>query len=550
MGFSCISALSFAVEIDVVLNETGRSQALSSPLMSNTFQTQLDEISNSVRTINNKALLLVNGQMSYPARYALLENAKRSIILSTFSIYSQKTRDGNVLDLFSRKMVDILIRKKARGLKVLVIYDGATSVLAQSQTAIDRMRAGGIKVIKYNPVVSQNAELGLGPSLLPGAIRLLTNQNPINNRWHEKTMIVDGTYLISGGLNWGELYATGNAFSEKIYSASDFYSNPLIREIGVTPKTEWTPAQSDSWRDTDILIKGPVVTGAVRRLLLDFSLLDILAEKGRKGYKYKNARMEDIFEAYERYQQTYAHDESSFFNAEYLKNDRSYQIFSGSPSIKNMRYVYQRPYMDRKLDSRNAQISAYARRNGLEYNSKNPSTYITNLYLNLIKKAQKQILWGCHSNRPTEKMLEALKNAAARGVKIYIMGNSKESAKTLPDGGLLMYPSAYCHYKPLLEAGAGNIRIFEWQRHALINGNRVTSGAFHSKMFSVDGILTSVGSYNMSKASSGKHTEGTIVVTDKDFTKKAEEMFKTDARFTREIQLDELSRVQGNCSNY
>lgn len=541
---------SFSEEVNVVLSNSQRNKAVQSRLVGHDFQNSLNELSNSVRYKNNQSLMLMNGMMSYPVRYALIKNAKKSIILSTFSIYSRETKDGQVADSYSREMVNLLIQKKRAGLEVIVIYDGATSVLAQSQTAIDHLRANGIKVIKYNPVVSQDAELALGLSILPGAIRLLTNQNPINNRWHEKTMIVDGTYLVSGGLNWGDLYATGNTYSSYIYSASEFFSNPLVKEIGVRAQKGWGSLKPDSWRDTDILVKGPVVTEAVRRLLFDFSLLDLLSESGRPGYKFKNADTEDIVEAYNLYLKTYGKKENKYFNKNYLNNERDYQIYSGSfkPTV---RYIYQRPYMDKDLDDRNGQIASHARQSSLEYNTDNPSTYITNYYLNIINKAEKQILWGCHSNRPTPQMLKALERAAKRGVKIYIIGNSREAAKTLPDQGMLMYPSARCHYRPLLRAGKGNIRIFEWQRELSINGNKVKSGAFHSKVFSVDGVLTSVGSYNMSKASFQKHTEGTMVVTDPEFSKNAESMFKNDLKFTREVKLSELKdEDQQGCSNY
>ncbi|MCJ8275253.1 MAG: phosphatidylserine/phosphatidylglycerophosphate/cardiolipin synthase family protein [Bdellovibrionales bacterium] len=540
----------WANDFSVILSQGERNQSLRSDLVSNNFQNSLDELSNSVRVKGNRALMLMNGKMSYPARYAMIKNAKKSIILSTFSIYSRRTSSGDIADESSREMVRILLEKKRAGLEVIVIYDGATSVLAQSQTAIDRLREGGVKVIKYNPVVSQNSELPLGLSLLPGAIRFATNQNPINNRWHEKTLIVDGKYLLTGGLNWGDLYATGNTYSSYSYRPQDFFSQPLIREIGVPPQSSWGPLDPDSWRDTDLLVEGPVVTQAVRRLLFDFSLLDLLGQSGRPGFKYKNASMEDILEAYNQYMVTYGQHESKYFDTNYLNTERQTQVFSGSFQ-PTMRYIYQRPYMDRRLDERNQQLAQHARSHGLEYNADNPSTYITNYYLNVINKAQKQILWGCHSNRPTDQMLDALKRAALRGVKIYIMGNSREAAKTLPDGGQIMYPSALCHYRPLIQAGQGNIRIFEWQREESIAGQNVKSGAFHSKVFSVDGVITSVGSYNMSKASFRKHTEGTIVVADPQFSRVAEQMFEEDLKFTREVTLDNLpASADTRCSNY
>lgn len=548
------SAAVKAVDVNTVLDEGTRNQALRSTLRSNQFQTYMDEISDSVRVKGNQYTFLMNGMMSYPARYALLENAKKSIIVSTFSIYSGQTWDGTIKDDHSRKMVDMLIKKKKQGLEVVLIYDGATSTLAKSQPAINKLRANGISVIKYNPIVTDTHELSLALSIFPGALRMLGNLNPINNRWHEKTMIIDGTYLISGGLNWGTLYATGNNFSTFQYSPESFSSIPLIKEIGVKPMHSWGPLKPDSWRDTDILIKGPIASQAARRLLLDYSLIEVISQKGRDGYKYKNADLADIAEAYQWYTEKYEPHADKYFNLSYGNGERSYMLFdeAGFQRDSTVRYIYQRPYLHQKLDDTHSRIENYANQYGLSYNYDQPSTYITNYYLNVINNAKKQILWGCHSNRPTPLMLEALKQAAQRGVKIYIIGNSREAATTLPEYGQLMYPLGSCNYGPLLTAGKGNIRIFEWQRKVKINDQVITSGAFHSKVFSVDGVLTSVGSYNLSKASFQKHTEGTFVISDKDFAREAEQMFQRDLKFTKEVKLEDIRTedLSKRCQNY
>ena len=77
----------------------------------------------------------------------------------------------------------------------------------------------------------------------------------------------------------------------------------------------------------------------------------------------------------------------------------------------------------------------------------------------------------------------------------------------------------------------------------------VKNGAYHSKVFSVDGVLTSVGSYNISKASFGKHAEGTLVLQDKDFAKKAEEMFLKDLTFSKEITLEAMNEARKRASD-
>ena len=549
--FLSLPVLGAGERIDTVLSSSQRQRAFSSPLLSSNFQTALDEISNSVRVRGNEQVLMLNGQQSYPVRYRLIQQAKKSIIMSTFSIYSGND-NGEIADPFSRKMVELLIEKKQQGVEVLVIYDGGTSVLAKSQTAIDQLRAHHIKVIKYNPIVTDQTDVHLLLSIIPGALKFAFNQHPINNRWHEKTMIVDGEYLISGGLNWGAPYALGNAFSKQIPNYyQSFYSHPLIQELRLRDHDSWHRTSDTGWRDTDVLIKGPLATQAARRLLIDFSLIEYL--QNHRGADFEDATIDDVAQSYNLYMQRYQSKEDDYFNTTYLQNERRDMVKPGESSLGSARYVFQRPYLDHKLKSRHTQLSTFARQNRLNYNTDNPSTYITNLYLNLIDKAETQILWGCHSNRPPEPILKALERAARRGVKVFIIGNSREAAKTLPDGGTLMYPMALCHYRDLLEAGGPerNIRIFEWQRSLNINGTSLKSGAFHSKVFSVDGVITSVGSFNMSKASFGKHTEGTVVINDPDFAHSAEKMFSDDLLFTNEVNIEDLPiRKSSSCSNY
>jgi phosphatidylserine/phosphatidylglycerophosphate/cardiolipin synthase-like enzyme len=132
-------------------------------------------------------------------------------------------------------------------------------------------------------------------------------------------------------------------------------------------------------------------------------------------------------------------------------------------------------------------------------------------------------------------MMEALVAAAKRGVQIFLIGNSPESAEALPGNGKFLYRKASGLYDELLSRGGGYIRLFEWRRDMNIDGRIVRGGAFHSKVFSVDGLITSVGPYNVSKASFGKHTEGTMVIIDPEFARQTEQMFQHDLEFSSEV---------------
>ncbi|HVK60528.1 MAG TPA: phosphatidylserine/phosphatidylglycerophosphate/cardiolipin synthase family protein [Bdellovibrionales bacterium] len=532
--FAVVSAIgfqAFGAPANVVLDERTRREGLVGEIASERFQAQMDVLSDSTRVAGNQAQLLISGQQSYPVRFKLIDDATKSIIISTFSIYSGQ-ENGDIGDETTRILVEKLIdAKQRRGVDVRVVVDGGTSVLAQSTLALQKLRDGGIKVIKYNPIVSKKQDAPLLVSILPGASKLLQGYEPIEARWHEKTMVIDGKYVITGGLNWGEIYGKPNALVSSAYSPLEFSNRELIREVGVQPIAAWGDGSPTAWRDTDVLVKGPIAAEVSKKLLRDFALLDIMnAKPGPK--KYMDATDEDYASA------------AAVFDSEYKNNPKFFHDWSRESLPRNsgtMRYISQRPKIDRKRTESAKPLVEYAQQNELFVEQSNPHLYMTNFYVNAINKAQKQILWGCHSNRPTDEMLNALRAAAKRGVKIIIVGNSPESARNLPDFGTLMYPLALCHYRNLLSDADGNVRIFEWQKSVERDGQTLTAGAFHSKVFSIDGVLTSVGSYNMSKASWGKHTEGTIVVTDPDFARSAEQMFQTDLGFSKELRLEELS---------
>jgi len=512
----------------VVLADSERQAALSSEIASESFQAKLDVVSRSERYRENDALLLISGKMSFPVRYQLIDIAKKSIIISTFSLFAGE-RDGQIEDPSTRLMVEKLIGAKRRGVDVRMISDGFSSALTGANSAINALRDAGIDVVKYNPVVHQNFELNWFAGIPHFLYRFVALQNPTTNRWHEKTLVVDGEYAVIGGLNWGEHYRDGNNFSSSVNNVADFYQHSLIREIRLPPRDQWGASDPDAWRDTDVLVRGPVVAAVLKQLLLDFSILDVLQDKSRSG-QYKNASEQDYANA-DALLATHL-DDPIFFS-----ETTSSALSSGLQA----RYVSQRPFLERRRSTSIAAMRNYAEQNELYVHAENPLLGISNLYINLINKAEKQILWGCHANRPTPVMMEALVAAAKRGVQIVLIGNSPESAEALPGNGKILYRKASGFYDELLTRGGGNIRLFEWRREMNIDGRMVKGGAFHSKVFSVDGVITSVGPYNLSKASFGKHTEGTMVIIDPEFARQTEQMFQHDLEFSSEVTRTEIT---------
>jgi cardiolipin synthase len=161
----------------------------------------------------NKVTLLFDGPATMREMIAAVRAATSSINLETY-IFDQ--------DPIGIQFADLLIEKQRQGVTVNVMYD-AVGTLGTPQAFYDRMKAGGIKMLAFNPV---------NPAKAKGKWEL-------NNRDHRKILVVDGKVAFTGGINISSTYANSSLF-----------------------RTRYKPGKDDAkvgWRDTHIKIEGPAV---------------------------------------------------------------------------------------------------------------------------------------------------------------------------------------------------------------------------------------------------------------------------------------------------
>jgi len=175
--------------------------------------------------LGNALSLLQNGPATYQAMFAAIRAARDHINLETY-IFAE--------DEIGKQFADLLLERQAAGVQVNVIYDSVGSLLT-SKAFFDRLRAGGIRVLEFNPV---------NP--------LAGNENAwrLNNRDHRKLLLVDGRIAFVGGIN-----------------ISDTYSSSPPRHRNNTQRSS-DEHYTTGWRDTHIRIEGPVVAD-FQRLFLD-----------------------------------------------------------------------------------------------------------------------------------------------------------------------------------------------------------------------------------------------------------------------------------------
>ena len=118
------------------------------------------------------------GDPAFPLIVQELEKARRFIFMEYF-IYQK--------GVFWDTVLDVLKRKVAEGVDVLLMYDDMGSIGTLPRRYYKELRSYGIKAVAFNPV---------RPRLNP----------KLNYRDHRKVCIIDGNVAISGGLNMADEY--------------------------------------------------------------------------------------------------------------------------------------------------------------------------------------------------------------------------------------------------------------------------------------------------------------------------------------------------------
>ncbi|WP_420472709.1 cardiolipin synthase [Noviherbaspirillum sp. ST9] len=183
-----------------------------------------EAISGRPLVAGNKIVLLDDGPATMRAMMSAIEAARYHVNLETYIFEA---------DEVGHKLADLLIRKKAAGVAVNLIYDSVGSMDTPKEF-FERMAAAGIKVLEFNPVDPARAR----------------REWDINQRDHRKILVVDGRIAFTGGVN-----------ISKVYGKSSFLQG---KRREPPPKD----AKEAAWRDTHMQIEGPVVA-EFQKLFLD-----------------------------------------------------------------------------------------------------------------------------------------------------------------------------------------------------------------------------------------------------------------------------------------
>ena len=166
-------------------------------------------------TTGNAVVLLQDGPATYRAMLAAITAAVDHVNMETY-IFD----DDEVGQRFAQE----LLAKQAQGVQVNLIRD-SVGTLATPKAFFEKLQAGGIAVLEFNPVNPLTARKGW----------------ELNQRDHRKLLIVDGRTAFLGGINISSVYS-GGSFSQ---------ASRVRPGVGQEPGI--------AWRDTDLQLQGPVV---------------------------------------------------------------------------------------------------------------------------------------------------------------------------------------------------------------------------------------------------------------------------------------------------
>ena len=388
--------------------------------------------------------ILEEGTQAIASRAWLSLSAEKTIDVQYF-IFS--------LDNIGLIALDYLMRAADRGVKIRVLVDDIM-VEADEAFILEIANHPNIDIKVYNP------NINLGKNIAQKLSATLTNFRGINQRMHNKTFIVDGVAVITGGRNVADEYFD---YSRKF-----------------------------NFRDRDVLMLG----GAASEVQKSFDLywshpLAVDAEKlVKKAIKTRPELTKKLL-------QQYACNPANYW-PKVRSNVLSYakkavnRVKDELRWIKDVTFSYDNP----KKNERKRGLSG--------------SGVSTEALKALINQAKKSIDIQSPYLIVTKKGEKLFANAVKRGVRVRILTNSLASTD-----GIEAFNGYQRSRSELLKLG---VEIYEYRPDAAIRFKIMTSDlqktinhkpifGLHAKSMVVDGIITVVGTFNLDPRSANLNTE-------------------------------------------
>lgn len=491
----------YYIFVIIVLASCNRTNILSpetdfcSNIHRNDSTTLSDELKDVTELMQTKTgvYVLEDGSGSMVARAWLSEYAEKTIDIQYF-IFST--------DNVGLIACDYLIRAADRGVKVRIIVDDVM-VDSDIQDILTFDSHENISVKIYNP------GLNLGKNFFSKVQKLATDFRSANQRMHNKTFIVDGKVVITGGRNIADEYfdydheynfrdrdilLLGKASEKVSISFDKFWNNELSQEV------------------TSVVKDKPKNATAENR----FDKLHEYACNPKNFWpqvRKRIAALPTAFNSIKNSGELVWMDDVQFISDDPGKNDGTKGLGGGGIS--------------------------------------------TTALINLVKNANSSIDIQTPYLVTTELGKNLFKEAVERGVKIRILTNSLASTDNLE-----AFSSYQTDREKLLNTG---IRIFEFRPDAAERTKIMTGElqekldhkpifGLHAKSMVVDNEITVIGTFNLDPRSANLNTECIVIVNSKKISKgvlkgmeeelKPENSWETTLEYNPDSEVSKFKRLK------
>jgi phosphatidylserine/phosphatidylglycerophosphate/cardiolipin synthase-like enzyme len=431
--------------------------------------------------------------------YVLEDGGGAMITRAWLTEYAEQTIDIQYF-IFSMDNVgliacDYLVRAADRGVKIrLLVDDIMVDADVQDILTLDSHENISIKI--YNPGVK------LGKNIFNKLGKLVTDFRSFNQRMHNKTFIVDGQVVITGGRNIADEYFD--------YDHEYNFRDRDVLLLGKTTKTVNT--SFDKFWNSDLSFPVTDLIDEIPENITDANRFDKLHEYACNPDNFwpqvreQIKNLPSVFPELKKSGKLVWVDDVEFVSDEPGKNDGNSGLGGGGISTLKL--------------------------------------------INLIKNAKTSIEIQSPYLVTSELSRDLFKATTERGVKIRILTNSLASTDNL---------EAFSGYQKdrdvLLETG---VRIFEFRPDAA-ERKRIMTGALqasidyqpifglHSKSMVVDGKTTVIGTFNLDPRSANLNTECLAIIHSEQIASSVlegmEEEFKPENAWETTIEFNPDSEV-------
>lgn len=371
------------------------------------------------------------------ARYDLIQRAQKSITISYFTFFNQISGNG---------LLGLLLKKLKSGVRVRILLDVRGTKFNLRSDRMQELVAAGAEIKAYNPIFAT--------STFFSRIKESGFLKGIVSSMHDKILLVDNKWLITGGRNIGDKYFTQHGeFKGRVFS------------------------------DLDILVKfDRYPTSVIKAFTYEFY------------NKHASSVREDLLG-------NWVSRENELYGAMFALHDRFYNQVLHPYTVQNYPILLKYPSLygmkDYSLKWDAQQVPVVGIDNTSSFGK---LQQITNTIIPLIKNSKEVYIQNPYLVL-TPEMGEALKYASERGSKIIISVTSPLSTDSWATQAFLVND-----WKKIMAAIPG-IEI-----HAFLGPTQL-----HSKLFVIDRRYSIIGSYNMDFMSQNVNSEFSLLIDSTDF---------------------------------